>query len=443
MPVLRNDKNIDTNRTEFVSLYAPTTTWGNIVSMNLQYPGLRAYWPMNSIDENNNIYDMSGQGRVLNIKTTPPLETYIYVATTAGGIYFTDNFVNEAIQPTWEDVSAGLGALDCKEFHIDPFVPADRQYVLIESENTLYRRVNGGNWEAILTLAIAAAACGVATTTTKIGGFCLNLTVPGRVHATFGANAVNAVPHSYWAIHSDDYGDNWTADAEFFHHHNYTYALGSIRASGDTLFISAMGTPFGNSAWYSEDGGTTIENTATLLSTGLHETKLKWNPLDNLKKIYYWGNEHDDGLHSLEIGAFDVPNDHWDNTVVFLDNAIYPIRLDDMWFDPLDGLHQRAIDTIGKDVYVTTDAWTTHAALVETSPQTISFNPVDINGEIIVGLTLSHINHYHHCIGVMTDETDAVPVGIAGTNCDTAPFTDSIPDTSGEPCDCGIQAFIA
>jgi len=65
MPVLRNDKNIDTNRTEFVSLYAPTTTWGNIVSMNLQYPGLRAYWPMTSVDENNNVYDISGQGRML------------------------------------------------------------------------------------------------------------------------------------------------------------------------------------------------------------------------------------------------------------------------------------------------------------------------------------------------------------------------------------------
>ena len=63
MPILRNDKVIDTNRTEFVSLYAPTTTWGNIVDMNLGLPGLRGYWPMNNADENDDTYDLSGQGR--------------------------------------------------------------------------------------------------------------------------------------------------------------------------------------------------------------------------------------------------------------------------------------------------------------------------------------------------------------------------------------------
>jgi hypothetical protein len=66
--VIKNDKEVDSLRTEYVRLYAPTTSWGNIVSMNLGYPGLRGYWTMNSIDENNNICDISGQGRILSPK---------------------------------------------------------------------------------------------------------------------------------------------------------------------------------------------------------------------------------------------------------------------------------------------------------------------------------------------------------------------------------------
>ena len=56
--------------------------------------------------------------------------TIIYVATTAGGVYYTGNYVDETVQPIWVDVSAGLGELTCKEFHIDPIDPKDRQYVL-------------------------------------------------------------------------------------------------------------------------------------------------------------------------------------------------------------------------------------------------------------------------------------------------------------------------
>jgi hypothetical protein len=61
----KNDKAIDANRAHYVKLYAPTTSWGNIVSMNLGYPGLRGYWPMTSLDENESVYDLSGQGRTL------------------------------------------------------------------------------------------------------------------------------------------------------------------------------------------------------------------------------------------------------------------------------------------------------------------------------------------------------------------------------------------
>jgi len=61
----RNDNLVKTNVTDYVLLYAPTTSWGNIISMNLGYPGLRAYWPMNSTNVDEDVFDLSGQGRTL------------------------------------------------------------------------------------------------------------------------------------------------------------------------------------------------------------------------------------------------------------------------------------------------------------------------------------------------------------------------------------------
>lgn len=70
--VIKNDKEVDSLRTEYTRLYSPTTTWGDIVSMNLGYPGLRGYWTMSSVDENIDVYDISGQGRTLSCDTLGP-----------------------------------------------------------------------------------------------------------------------------------------------------------------------------------------------------------------------------------------------------------------------------------------------------------------------------------------------------------------------------------
>ncbi len=61
----RNSELARTLSVDYVRLYAPTTSWGNIVSMNLGYPGLRGYWPMSSVDEDGLVYDLTGQGRTL------------------------------------------------------------------------------------------------------------------------------------------------------------------------------------------------------------------------------------------------------------------------------------------------------------------------------------------------------------------------------------------
>jgi hypothetical protein len=78
--VVKNDKAVDSLRTEYTRLYSPTTTWGDIVSMNLGYPGLRGYWTMSSVDENIDVYDISGHGRTLSClasPSVPPVSTSI------------------------------------------------------------------------------------------------------------------------------------------------------------------------------------------------------------------------------------------------------------------------------------------------------------------------------------------------------------------------------
>jgi hypothetical protein len=319
---------------------------------------------------------------------------------------------------------------------------------LIHTGTILYRRVNGGNWEVILTLTIACAAAGVPgnEATTIIGGFCLNPLIPGRINATFGSDGVNQEPHGYYLLSSDDYGDTWTCPTggQFHSHPSYTYYLASVIAYDDILHISCVPTFSGNYDFFSENQGVDIHRITNRLSTGSWGTIYHWSPVHDPRKIWYYGNITipNTGIFSTDVGVFDVPNNHWDDTQTFLDDEINPIEAASIWFDPNDVLHQRAINHTDGHIFVTTDGWTTHSVSLHTDPKLLSFNPIDINGEIIVGLVLDHASHEHHCIGVMTDETDAVPVGIAGSNCNVAPYTDSIPDTCGGVCQFGVQAFM-
>ena len=79
----------------------------------------------------------------------------IYVATTTLGVYYTENFVDPSTQPIWTAVNTGLAATDCREFHLDPFDQANRQYVMINTGQKIYRRENGGSWTEILNPTIA------------------------------------------------------------------------------------------------------------------------------------------------------------------------------------------------------------------------------------------------------------------------------------------------
>jgi hypothetical protein len=71
MPVaIKNDKLIDTLSGHFVKSYSTGYALSNAVSMYLALPRLLAFWSYSSYDENSDMYDLSGQGRVMTNNNT-------------------------------------------------------------------------------------------------------------------------------------------------------------------------------------------------------------------------------------------------------------------------------------------------------------------------------------------------------------------------------------
>lgn len=350
----------------------------------------------------------------------------IYVATTALGVYYTDNFVDPGTQPVWTAVNTGLPATDCREFWLDPFDPAGRQYVQLANNRTLYRRDGGGSWAAILTPADVNTL--LATTACTIGGFCTDPSIDGRLWAIVGAAGTAAPSLGWWAIYSDDHGDSWAATAKAYHS-NWTYDIASIRAHGDNLYYSRQSGIGGNShVGISANGGATWTY-STRNSPGSAYPIC----LNALTPTFVY-TQAGTGLDLQKVTNAAVST--------MLQDDLGPPRWDGMWFDPSDDQHQRLIRN--SRVYVTNDAWANigNGGVVSSAP--IAFAPwsgADID-QMLVGLTLvgGTPPTQPHVIGVLYGEADTTVTGIAGANAGAAPYTDSIPYTCGVVAWMGIQA---
>jgi len=72
---IRNDSMVEILRPDFFARHEPNAAWVH-AGLHLQLPQLRGYWPMSSVDENGDPYDLSGQGRVLTNNNTVPYGVY-------------------------------------------------------------------------------------------------------------------------------------------------------------------------------------------------------------------------------------------------------------------------------------------------------------------------------------------------------------------------------
>jgi len=345
----------------------------------------------------------------------------IFVATTNLGVYYTDDFSDPDIQPTWTAVNAGLSGLWCVEFDLDPFDQLGRQYVLLGGDETLYRRENGGNWTSILTPAQARTACGQVGGTMGLKSFCADLIVPGRIWALFRWNT------NTYAIRSDDYGDNWIGHLVT---NVNTEDVWHIRSSGNYIWLATYaGTLYLHNDWvfYSSDLGITWNQYYTW--EGHH---FGYNPLtpDRIYEITGVTGTH----YLTRITSGGVGTD-------LQTNIALPARQDSMWFDYIDPDHHRELEA--GEIHVTTDEWATIDSTLGIDDDPISFAPwagADVD-QMIVGFIADDPSN-HHVIGTLYGEADTVPHYIAGTNVNTPPYTDAIPYShQNQPCERGIRAL--
>jgi len=352
----------------------------------------------------------------------------IYVATASLGVYYTSNFSDPSVQPTWTAVNTGLGATTCREFWLDPFDPENRQYVLIGVTGGLYARINQGNWNTILTVAEAAVllvAAGYTATETGIFSFCVDSTVAGRLWCFVGSTGiVTHFPRGYFALYSDDYGANWTVTVAYSSFNNY--GEGYIRAQGDNVFLNGSAQAGGSlRVWYSTNKGTNWTMSAALdFNTVTNMTFNNLLPNQVYLTIDVTGNNY---LTSYTNGGV-ITNPQTNFSIP---------RLDSMWFSLTDANHQRMVKNSA--LYVTTDEWGTKSDSGAIAPEPYSIAPqVGLDEDsIFVGLTLGT-----HVIGCLTSEADTTATGIAGTNAGSAPYTDSIPNTCGGLASMGIQSIL-
>lgn len=344
----------------------------------------------------------------------------LYVATRTLGVYYTDNFSGPGTQPTWTAVNGGLPATDVRQFALDPFAPAVKQYVLLETARTLYRRDNGGSWAAILTSAQADTLC--SGSNGYISHFWVDQTVDGRIWALYGGNGGDGVV--IFALYSSDYGATWAAATRITTSGASERIPQGITAAGDIVFVQFLRGDGNRYARSVNKGATWYE-----AGLGYSSTTITANPLQT-DRAY---SSNSGGLILYTTGA-DPTN---------INASVGLTRADSMWFSAISAAHHRCIYN-GK-LYATTDSWSSNNSPSSISPAPLSIAPragADEN-QILVELTLDTNPDgglQGHVIGCLYGEDDTTAVGIAGTNCETAPYTDAIPMTCGGAAVGGIAA---
>lgn len=87
---IRNDQMVNLLSADYRKLYDATHSWGDAISMYLSLPQLRGFWPMSSVNESGNVYDLSGQGRTLTNNGAATFGTaglVPYASTTSGKFF--------------------------------------------------------------------------------------------------------------------------------------------------------------------------------------------------------------------------------------------------------------------------------------------------------------------------------------------------------------------
>jgi hypothetical protein len=368
----------------------------------------------------------------------PGWPTKVYVFTADLGVYYTENFGGPTDpQPDWSEVNSGLPALDVRIGLLDPFNKAGRQYLLLETDREIYRRAGGGAWTCILSDTDAEDLADTGADSGYLSWIAVDPQNDGQLYALFRFRDDVGLDHNYYVFKSTDYGDRWVNLGPIrASDYSFAYADGTLVVDGANLYVgfNAFIGGYGLFASSNDDGSSWTSSSSLGGSA--------WQPYVILNRLtpnscYVQGN----GTNGPDLCVFDVGG----ATFTILQDSLDlgdGNRPDNMWFDDDDASYQRVL--LDSSIYITNDAWT---SVEDSTPSTITPNMDTIYPEIWPGGTEDFIifgkltlgGETPHAIWVMEDETSIAPVGRAGTNCATSPYTDAIPNTCGGVAFCGIQ----
>ena len=344
----------------------------------------------------------------------------VTVATNAGGVYQTLDFYSDPA--IWYDINDGLdGNTDCRCFSADAVNGFEDQYVLSESNRTIYGR-RGGNWSSILTsneAQIEVGAGGGALYWVQAGD-----DSAGKVCALFCTLTEGLFPADgqVYILWSDDYGVSWDSELVV---DSFLRSVRQCARHNDILIATYQTGRVTRSTllWRTDNLGTSsIESPRLNAGAGTWSTNANIDPYDTSKIIVQSGQATEryisrlDGTVSSGLGLTLL-----DTISVFRPDAV--VWRDDGEYFVLSGLNLYFTDDDGASFNI--------VGTFVTNKEALDINPSDATkfaiGEISPSDT-SPETVFEFTIG------DANLTPNSGPSPGVAPYTNSIPYTAGGVC---------
>lgn len=333
---------------------------------------------------------------------------------TYGGVYYSNNidFTSLTTQPTWTKMATtGLANTLIKVMKNDPVTPYDDIYIQLDNDNVY--RWNGVSWTLIMDLAAARVFLGSG----EVGYIATNQTDAGKVYWTIQTSAQLKL------LYSTDYGATWAAeivDTDIMTGAAYAAACGSnvVVCTGEIYRMAYTGSIGGAWTpiylWNNSGGGAPV----------------RIDPAD-ARYFYYRKDSADADLVRAGMGAiteiqngYNLANDA---------NAVEH----DMWIDPVTPAHQKILRSLSNNVaiFATTDSWTN---FVDSTPTDLKTGYIKSVGALHCArenVTFSMFGHTgalgaEGLVEAFVGDNPTQSYIIAGTNWNTAPYTNAIPYTA-------------
>lgn len=327
-----------------------------------------------------------------------------YVGTDIG-VFYTPNF-GVGGQPTWSALNTGLADTNIRTLDADPFAPAARQYVC--ADGVIYRReaAGTGEWEVILSVADARTLSGDAGITPS--WVSCDTLIPGVVWAL----AYNP----YYYFRSTDYGDTWASVGLIPDTGAHGWTPGCIAGHGNFVVAFCNGSILSTRVCVSATAGATW---TTYDSGSVQTVDEKWaiGPLVGTK-AYGQGLGGSWSIVTAEAGGVTPTGQVVDVT--------WTGPYGSFWFSPTDPLHIRWVG--GDSMVYTHDDWdTSDTSSYGGGGNTTCIAPVvdpSDDTKIIVGRVAGR-----PAICAVEGEDSTTLIPLAGTNWNSSPYTDAIPET--------------